>query len=124
MNTHDHDSDRFDQAMRDVHAQAVDRISPATRARLRAARHAVPATPVRRGLGWVLASGFAAVFALAIGLRLQTPTPAVAPPAPSVAALTPATAYDVETAVAALDENPDLYLWLAANDDDLPLGEQ
>lgn len=125
MNTqHPHDSDRFDQAMRQLHAQAVEQVSPATRARLRAARRAVPSTPARRGLGWVLASGFAAVFALAIGLRLQTPAPAVAPATPSVATVSPATAFDAETAIAALDENPDLYLWLASNDDDLPLAEQ
>lgn len=124
MNTHEqHDSDRFDRAMRQLHAQAVEQVSPATRARLRAARHAVPAAPARRGLGWVLASGLTAVFALAIGLRLQTPAPATAP-APAVASVTPAIAYDINTAVAALDENPDLYLWLASNDDDLPVSEQ
>ena len=29
-------------------------------------------------------------------------------------------AVDADTAIAALDENPDLYLWLASNDDAVP----
>lgn len=121
-----HDDDRaFDHAMRQLHAQALEQVSPAVRARLRAARRATPTAPARRGIGWVLASGFAAVSALAIGLQLQKPaTPVVPASTPTVAAVSPAAAFDAETAIAALDENPDLYLWLASNDDDLPLSQQ
>ena len=116
------DDARFDQAMRELHAQAVARVSSATRARLRAARHgAAAARESRRGYGWILASGCAAVFALAIALQLQ-PRPASKPGAPPVAEVS--AAYDADTAVAALDENPDLYLWLASNDDALPAAEQ
>ncbi|MFC3552040.1 hypothetical protein ACFOLC_13600 [Lysobacter cavernae] len=128
MNMHDndnHDRDQaFDQAMRRLHAQAVEQVSPATRARLRAARHvgAEAARAPRRGFGWVLASGCAAVFALAIAMQLQ-PRPASTPATASFATTsTPdtGTLYEVGTAVAALDENPDLYLWLASNDDAMP----
>lgn len=116
------DDARFDQAMRELHAQAVTNVSSATRARLRAARRDLPtARDSRRGYGWIVASGCAAVFALAIALQLQ-PRPASQPAGPAVAQ-TPV-AYDAETAVAALDENPDLYLWLASNDDALPVAEQ
>lgn len=116
-----HDDERFDQAMRGLHAQALSQVSSATRARLRVARHAA-ATPAgarapRRGFGWVLASGCAAVFALVIGLQLR---PVPAPDAPPAAIATTASAYDADTAVAVLDENPDLYLWLAYNDDAVP----
>ncbi|GAA5071724.1 hypothetical protein [Lysobacter panacisoli] len=115
---------RFDQAMRDLHAQSLSQVSSATRARLRVARHAA-ATPVgardaRPGPRWMLASGIAAVCALVIGLQLRpdvaSPT---TPSAPTIAAA-PTIAYDTDTALAVLDENPDLYLWLASNDDAVP----
>ncbi|MDR0183341.1 hypothetical protein [Lysobacter arvi] len=120
MNSHD---ERFDQAMRDLHAQAVSQVSTATRARLRVARHAA-ARPAerepRRGFNWVLGSGLAAVFAVAIGLQLRPArTPVPAPSATPVAS-TNAAAFDAETAIAVLDENPDFYLWLASNDDAVP----
>ena len=128
MTSREHDTmttndDRFDNAMRDLHAQAVSQVSSATRARLRVARHAAARPRAerepRRGLNWVLGSGLAAVFAIAIGLQLrptQAPTPAT--PAPMVASATGA--FDADAAIAALDENPDLYLWLASNDDAVP----
>lgn len=127
MNDSRDDDARFDQAMRALHAQSLSNISSGTRARLRVARQAAAASPharePRRGLGWVLASGCAAVFALVIGLQLR-PTPApVAPAAEPAIAATPAL-YDVDGAVAVLDENPDLYLWLASNDDAMPSLEQ
>jgi hypothetical protein len=116
------DDERFDLAMRELHAQAVAQVSSPTRARLRAARHgAAAARQSRRGYGWILASGCAAVFALAIALQLQ-PRPASQPDASPLAEVS--AAYDADSAVAALDENPDLYLWLASNDDALPAAEQ
>ncbi|HEY0503085.1 MAG TPA: hypothetical protein VGD42_06265, partial [Lysobacter sp.] len=79
---HSHDDERFDQAMRTLHAQALEEVSSATRARLRVARHAAArpsgAKETRRGFGWVLASGTAAVFALAIGLQLRPQQPPAA----------------------------------------------
>jgi hypothetical protein len=115
------DDARFDQAMRALHAQALEQVSPATRARLRVARHATARTTgareSRRGFGWVLASGSAAVFALVIGLQLRPQQPPVAPAtAVATTAAAPAS-LDVDTAFATLDENPDLYLWLASNGD-------
>ena len=121
------DNQAFDRAIRALHAQAVAQVSPATRARLRVARQAATrpsgAREPRR-LGWVLASGCAAVFALAIGLLLRPApqAPTVAAPAVAVAVATPG--YDADSAIAALDENPDLYLWLASNDDAVPTMEQ
>jgi len=128
MSRHEQDDHAFDQAMRRLHTQAVDQVSPATRARLRVARQAATtpgaAREHRRGPGWVLATGFAAVSALAIGLLLRpSPQAPVTAPAPSVATATTA-AFDADTALATLDENPDLYLWLASNDDALPALDQ
>ncbi|MEG3790370.1 hypothetical protein V1318_09605 [Lysobacter sp. CCNWLW3] len=118
----------FDEAARALHRRALAEVSPSTRARLRLARHAASADAraPRRGLGWALASGCAAVFALAIGLQLQRGPQTGAPiqAAPSIAGLPApeAAAYDSSTALASLDENPDFYLWLAS-DDDLPATE-
>ena len=123
-----HPDERFDQAMRELHAQALSQVSSPTRARLRvarqaAARPAAAGTGIERGRGafnWVLGSGLAAVFAVAIGLQLR-PVQAPAPASPlAVATTTSATSFDADTAIAALDENPDLYLWLASNDDAVP----
>ncbi|MFD1297881.1 hypothetical protein ACFQ4Q_14725, partial [Lysobacter gummosus] len=81
MNTHEHsrhrasppaDADaRFDAAMRDLHAQAVERVSPQIRARLRTIRSEAAAQPHRRGglLGWTLARSGVAALAHALGLQ-------------------------------------------------------
>lgn len=117
----------FDRVARRHHADALAAMSPRTLARLRATRHAaVSAPPTRRGLGWLLASGSAAVLALAIAVQLQrAPVESTAP----LQAAAPATGGDLDPAfagddyqdlVAGLDENPDLYLWLAANHEALP----
>lgn len=117
---------RFDQAMRTLHAHAVEQVSPQTRARLRSIRSDAAAAPVRRSgvLGWALASGGVAAFALVLGLQFvggNGGTPVAPGSVPAVASAAPAEAvYDPDTAVAALDENPDLYLWLASNGDALP----
>lgn len=122
---HNHD-ESFDRAMRDLHAQALTRVSPQTRARLRAARtaadtrHAPQRAPMR-GLGWVLAGGCAAVFALAIGLQWRGPSPTANVPTQTAGTEAADDSIDsTDSAVDALDENPDLYLWLASNDDALP----
>jgi anti-sigma factor RsiW len=109
----DHDS--FDRAMRDLHAQALIQVSPRTRARLRAARATTIQGAPMRGLRWAAATAFAAVAALAIGLLWQGPDATT--DSPTQTASRDAANYG---AIATLDENPDLYLWLASNDDTLP----
>ena len=104
----------FDRDMRQLHATAVTHLSPQTLARLRTARHAAQTAP-RRGYAWrwIAATAFSAVLAVAVGMRFL-PQSAPAPVAQPVAATTTATSdYD---GVAALDENPDLYLWLASTE--------
>lgn len=113
------DTERFDQAMRALHAQALERTSPATRLRLRSARAASTDTQrTHRGLRWTSAA-VATVFALAIGFNLdpstRQPTPITPPPSAIATASDDGSHY--ESAVTALDENPDLYVWLASNDD-------
>lgn len=124
MSRPDHDphdtqgAERFDQAMRMLHAQALEQTSPATRLKLRSARAAsANAQRAHRGLRWAGAA-VAAVCALAIGINLDTSSlPAPVAEAPSEIAVTSDDSSNYESAVTALDENPDLYVWLASNDD-------
>ncbi|MFI8717115.1 hypothetical protein ACIGHF_04415 [Stenotrophomonas sp. NPDC077464] len=94
-----------DAVLQQLHAHAVDQLSPATLARLRAARQA----PQRaRAHGWWLATACSLLVALGVGISF-TARPPAAPPA-QMAALAPDDSSEL------LDENPDLYLWLGATD--------
>lgn len=125
MQSSDHD---FDRAARRHYAAALAALPPRTRASLRTARQAAASTPVGHRLGWALAGSCAAVFALAIWVQLHRDSLGDAPPiqhATSAPAMDRGDALAVEgqefeSLVATLDENPDLYLWLAVNDDALP----
>lgn len=111
MNTDNRDA-RFDAAMRQLHESAVERVSGRTRLQLQQAPRTAPAiSPARpHRLAWPLAASFAAMLALMVGIQVwNEPAPAV--PATVVAG----TDADVDID-AVLDENPDLYLWLASND--------
>lgn len=111
MNNDNRDA-RFDAAMRQLHAVAAERVSGRTRLRLQQLPHAASSTrPTPRRFGWPLATSFAAALALMVGLQLRhDPAPA---PADSVATVAVDSGEDIDIA---LDENPDLYLWLASND--------
>lgn len=118
----------FDRAAQRCHAQALTALAPQTLSRLRAARHASSlAVPARTGLGWILAGGSAAVLALAIAVQWQRMPMDAAPPQQTAATMTDGDVLDAAvdrddypSLIASLDENPDLYLWLAANHDALP----
>lgn len=127
MNPHDHD---FDLEARRLHAQALQQLSPQVRGRLREARRAsATVAPSRHRFGWLLAGGaVAATAALVLALQLRPAAPEPAPAPALAAAPGPAERAsqraeldrELDDMLAALDENPDLYLWLAANDDALP----
>lgn len=119
MNEHD---TRFDEAMRDLHRQALAAVSPATRQRLRTAR--TGAARPRHGGAWALGASVATVAALAIALQLgplplRGPATASPPGATAAGGAAPSTPVADAGDVATLDENPDLYLWLASSDADL-----
>lgn len=112
----------FDQSMRQRYAQSLHALPPSTAGALRAARRtaldaASHGHTHRPALRW--AGAFATVAALALGLRFFGGEPETAP-ARQVAAVD---AEEFDAAIGALDENPDLYLWLAANDDLPPTPE-
>ena len=106
MNSELHSHDDFDTRLQQLHAQALTTLSADTLSRLRQARRA--ATPRHRHAHWLLATACSALLATGIGLHLSSSTgisPSIATPTPALQQL------DMEDVL--LDENPDLYLWLA-----------
>ncbi len=119
MNTHPSDHDpvdadtRFDAALRARHAAALAQLSPQVRAQLAQRRGAAlrgqrPA-PRQHRLRFAMA-GFAALCALALGVRLY---PQEAPPAAAPASTQLASSTDGSLP---LDEDPDFYAWLGSAD--------
>lgn len=109
-------SESFDRRIRQLHATAVTQLSPQTLARLRSARQQAQTSAPRRGHAWrwVTVTAFSAVLAVTIGLQLL-PKPGPAPAAqPVVATVGNDDVY--ANSVSALDENPDLYVWLASSE--------
>ena len=109
-------NDAFDRDMQHLHAAAVDHISPQTLARLRVARHGLGKETVSRhghAWRWAAATAFSAVLAVAIGVQFLPTSQPVTPASPTVATVV---ADEYTTGVTALDENPDLYVWLASSE--------
>lgn len=120
MTTDQQDHNELDRIARALHVEAAARLQPRTQQQLRARRtHAQPAPSRPRGpraLGWSLAGAFAATLAVVAGLGIDGRLSA--PPGDPPIAGAPATTggEDYGEAYAALDENPDFYLWLATAD--------
>ena len=120
MTPHTPDDGGFDVQARALHRASLAQMSPQAMARLRAARHeaqrAAPASGDARPWRWLTATAFTAVLAVGVGLQFlpQAPNPSspgVTTPAPL--ASTDGETLD-ETAAGTLEEDPDLYLWLAS----------
>jgi hypothetical protein len=112
MNTGpDHD---FDARLQQLHARAVERVSPRTLVQLRPRRDTARNPPAKRHLhAWPLAATCAiALVAGGLFLRYPLQETTVAPPA----AITTHTDNEPGDVYTALDESPELYLWLASND--------
>lgn len=110
-----HPDDRFDQAMRNLHASAVAHVSPQLRWKLRPAPRITGGVAGRFGnwhVGPLAAGAVVAAFAVAIGLALRGPQEATTT-AP-VATIAPEAA-----ATGVLDQDPDFYAWLASEDAEL-----
>jgi len=118
MNTRDNnrDDEIFDRQARQLHATAVSRLSPQTLSRLRAARQqAQQAATARDTRGhrwrWAGATAFSALLAVLVVSRFPATPPAPADDA-SLATLFDNGGQATDGTV--LDENPDLFLWLAS----------
>ena len=114
----DGSDERFDARIRQAHADAVSHLSARTRLQLQLRRGAATTRrkPVAtRSFAWPLAAA-CAVGALAIGLQLRQPESPGTVPSPDTALATAAPDAGVADAWTALDESPDLYLWLESDD--------
>ncbi|WP_411834312.1 hypothetical protein [Pseudoxanthomonas mexicana] len=111
MNAPSHD-DAFDRQARQLHANALARLTPQTLARLRAARQQAAAAPApRRGQWrWLAATACSMVLAVLVVTRFSPSTTEPATEAPAIAAASEGEGDTV------LDENPDFFLWLATAD--------
>lgn len=102
--------DPLDLRARQLHADALEHLSPATLARLRAARHAATRAGAARRLPrlvpWLAGSGLAAVLAVAVLLPGRAP---VSLPDAASAAVAADPAH-------VLQEDPGFYVWLASAD--------
>ncbi|MUV13900.1 hypothetical protein [Noviluteimonas gilva] len=120
MNIGEHD--KHDDALRALHTDALDHLSPRVRAQLQQRRRAA-----LRGEGaqapaskWRLAVPLAAaatVGALVIGMQLRSLPPTTN--APAIVTTQPVSTHtgsDDTVIAATLEENPDLYVWLASDD--------
>ena len=116
------DDGGFDAQARTLHRASLAQMSPQALVRLRAARHeaqrAAPASGDARPWRWLTATALTAVLAVGVGLQFlpQAPTsssPGMTTPVPLAA--TDDDALD-GTAAGTLEEDPDLYLWLASAD--------
>lgn len=118
MTMNDHD---FDARLRGHHAQALANTSARTQAQLRRRLATVPERhPSMHAFAWPLAAA-CAVGLLVVGLQWrQTDTAATSASsvaaAPDTVDASSATDDGDFDAYAALDEAPDLYLWLASSD--------
>jgi hypothetical protein len=121
MNTHD--QDELDRVARGLHAKAVGQVPARTLYALRVRRASAgrAIAPARSRLpsvpGWSLAAAAGvAVFALAIGLRQDAGQPAAPESAPMAVVEDAAVDVAYGDALAAFDEDPELFLWLASVD--------
>ena len=120
MNDHELDEIaglRLDAIVRARHADAVSQLSPSLQAQLAQRRGlALRGSAPRRTHGLRNAAlAFAALGALALGLRLQftpAPSPALAAPTAVAAVTTPA----APVANVTLDQDPDFYIWLGGSE--------
>ena len=110
----------FDSRLRQVHAQAIGKVSPRTRVQLRPKSSATRLTSPPRRHAWPLAAT-CAIALVAGGMFLRHPERMAPAPDTQTVAVANDDAGDIYTA---LDESPELYLWLASNDTQTLVTEQ
>lgn len=114
MSQRDHD---FDSNARAMHGAALRQLSPATLARLRSARAQAQTATTPHRWAWLAATALSGVLAVGLGMQFlpgSSPAPGSSTQLAQQATTTHTT--DANGSVTLLDENPDLYLWLASSE--------
>ncbi|MFC5579372.1 hypothetical protein ACFPOA_15270 [Lysobacter niabensis] len=109
---HNPDPRAFEDTLRQLHARAVEHVPLRTLLQLRPRGDAARTTARPRLFAWPLAAA-CAIALVAGGLFLRHPNQTIPEEAAPAVAITDGETGDV---YAALDESPELYLWLASND--------
>ena len=106
---------RLDVALRGHHQVSLQQLSPQVRAQLAQRRHATlrGKSPQPSHRLTYAVTGFAALFALALGVQFREPPPAYRSPVSDVAS---AAAVSTPANSLILDQDPDFYAWLASPD--------
>ena len=117
------DDRAFDARLRQVHAQAVAQVPARTLAQLHPHRAPVRASTPSRWTAWPLAAT-CAIALVAGGMLIRYPTQPI-PQDPTAMEQAASVNGDSEPGdvYAALDESPELYLWLGSNDTDTLITE-
>jgi len=114
-----HSHDNFDRAMRDQYRDALQHVSPATRTRLAANRHAAMRGESMPARGWPLGAVFgglaAVVFAITLGLNFNPGLNGEGGARPGAVVAVAVAASDLPL-VTALDQDPEFYAWLTSSD--------
>ncbi|QCO68256.1 hypothetical protein E4582_07675 [Luteimonas yindakuii] len=107
--------DRFDHAARRLHDDALRQITPRTLARLRPRSPAAPATalPSRRP-AFALAAACVLALAALLGMQLLPEADSPAPANATMVARQLPAPPQVSDPLATLEEDPDMFLWLAS----------
>lgn len=101
----------IDAKARQWHDASLAQLTPRTLMQLRAARQQALAAPQRRRQWpWLAATACSTMLAVLIGVQWLS-----APQSPAPAPVS-ATAVPADETIGPLDENPDLYLWLASSE--------
>lgn len=118
MTVDDPREERFDRALRALHADALSHVSAGTLAQLHRRRHAALSAEPARRFGWPLpAAVFASLLVVAVGLGFALRPAGDAKTAPASATIADTDAGDsIEGVLDDLDQNPDFYAWLASGD--------
>lgn len=104
----------FDARLRDAHAAALANISPLALQRLRAARAAATQARATRRR-WLWSGALPALLGVAIGVPYLHQHNARDVPAPAQAAHGTQAKAGSDDYTGTLDENPELYLWMASD---------
>lgn len=104
----------FDARMRELHRASLEQLPPQTLTRIRSARGTAHAKAPRRAWPWLAATACSGLLAAYVGMQWMPSHPTADSVSATIASQGSQTGKGDASAL--LDENPELYLWLASAD--------